>query len=226
MLDVHAHLLPGIDDGPADLAAAVALVGVLRRQGVTQVVTTPHWLSPRFPAVLPAGIAAAYASLRSALPDGPEVLLGAEVHLAGVGGAEAFAAAVRLLGDGPCVLVELPDEHLPSIAWDALFTLRRRGLRPVLAHPERCRGLDPAGEPLAAFLASGGLLQLTLGHLLGTHGWSLRWRSRGLLKRHRRSCVIASDAHAASGPRAPLWDRLPAVWRELVPRDLVHLAAW
>lgn len=227
MLDLHAHILPGIDDGAPDLAAGLALCRRLREQGVDTVVATPHWRSPRFE-VHDAGIAAAWAELHTAVAaqvPGLTLVLGAEHHCSGAEDSAAFAASARPLGDTPLVLVELPDDHLPPRAWAVLFETIRCGRRPILAHPERCRGLRREGEQLAAFVDAGGLLQLTLGSLIGRMGWSMRWHSRGLLRRFPTACLVASDSHNLDA-RRPEWDRLPAAWRHLVPTDLQAVLSW
>lgn len=227
MLDLHTHVLPGLDDGAADLAAGLALCRRLRQQGVTTVVATPHWHSPRFEVEAP-GITRAWDALRAAvaaeLPD-LTLVLGAEHHCSGLEDPAAFVASCRPLGDSRVVLVELPDDHVPANAWTTLFALLRAGRRPVLAHPERCRGLRNQREQVAALVEAGGLLQLTLGHLLGVHGWRMRWHSRGLLRRFPHACLIASDSHDL-GVRRPQWDRLPASWRPHVPADLPAVSSW
>ncbi len=227
MLDLHTHVLPGLDDGAVDLAAGLALCRRLHQQGVTTVVATPHWHSPRFE-VEAASIAKAWDELRAAVAaELPQLILvlGAEHHCSGLEEPAAFVASCRTLGDSPVVLVELPDDHLPANAWATLFALIRAGRRPVLAHPERCRALRGQREQLAAFVEAGGLLQLTLGHLLGVHGWRMRWHSRGLLRRFSKACLIASDSHDL-GVRRPQWDRLPAAWMGFVPRDLESVSSW
>ncbi len=227
MLDLHTHVLPGLDDGAVDLTAGVALCRRLQEQGVTTVVATPHWHSPRFE-VEDQRIHQAFAALSAAVADqlpGLAVILGAEHHCSGAEDPASFVATCRPLGDSRVVLVELPDDHLPPSAWATLFALVRAGRRPVLAHPERCRGLRGQRDQVAAFIEAGGLLQLTLGHLLGVHGWSMRWHSRTLLRRHPRACLIASDSHDL-GVRRPQWDRLPADWRPLVPADLPAVSRW
>lgn len=227
MLDLHTHVLPGLDDGAVDLAAGVALCRRLHEQGVTTVVATPHWHSPRFE-VAGDGISSAWAQLRAAVAaelPGLALVLGAEHHCSGLEDPAAFVAGCRPLGDSRVVLVELPDDHLPANAWTTVFALIRAGRRPVLAHPERCRGLRDQPDQLAAFVEAGGLLQLTLGHLLGVHGWRMRWRSRGLLRRYPKACLIASDSHDL-GVRRPQWDRLPATWRRFVPGDLQGVSSW
>jgi protein-tyrosine phosphatase len=227
MLDLHTHVLPGLDDGAVDLATGVALCRLLHQQGVTTVVATPHWHSPRFE-VEEDSIALAWTALQAGVADavpGVTVVLGAEHHCSGIELPETFAASCRPLGDSRVVLVELPVDHLPVNAWTTLFALIRAGRRPVVAHPERCRGLRGQHEQIAAFVEAGGLLQLTLGHLLGAHGWRMRWHSRGLLRRFPRACVIASDSHDL-GVRRPQWDRLPARWRGFVPPDLKSVYSW
>lgn len=225
VLDLHCHLLAAVDDGPADPAQAVALVAGLRQQGVDCAVATPHLLSPRFADVEPM-ITSAWPRLQEqAAAAGLRVFLGAENHCSGQLEPEAFAQTARPLGDGPCVLVELPDDHLPARAWASCFALVRRGRRPVLAHPERCRGLRGDDEGLAAFVASGGLLQITVGHVAGVHGWAMRWRSRRLLARFPQACVLASDAHDLRA-RRPAWDKLPSKFRRWICPDLPSLAMW
>lgn len=227
MLDLHTHVLPGLDDGAVDLATGLAMCVRLREQGVTTVVATPHWHSPRFEVEEP-GIQQAFMLLRAVvlaqLP-GLDLVLGAEHHCSGAEDPASFVAGCRPLGDSRVVLVELPDDHLPPRAWATLFALVRAGWRPVLAHPERCRGLRGQRDQLAAFTEAGGLLQLTLGHLIGAHGWRMRWHSRALLRRHPRACLIASDSHDL-GVRRPQWERLPPGWRALVPADLAAVSSW
>ena len=156
---------------------------------------------------------------------GLRVFLGSENHCSGQHEPEAFAAMAVPLGDGPCVLVEFPDDHLPQRAWASCFALVRAGRRPVLAHPERCRGLRGDDEGLAAFVASGGLLQLTVGHVSGSHGWSMRWRSRRLLARFPQACVLASDAHDLRA-RRPAWDTLATKFTRWMCPNLARLSTW
>ena len=227
MIDLHTHVLPGIDDGAVDLATSIGLCRLLREQGVDTVMATPHWRSPRFDVIEP-GISAAWTALTSAVArevPGLTLLLGAEHHCSGLEDEQAFVASLRPLGDSRLVLIELPDDHLPARTWASLFAAIRAGNRPLIAHPERSKGLRSQREQLGAYVEAGGLLQLTLGSLIGAQGWSMRWHSRGLLKRYPTACLIASDSHNLVA-RAPLWNRLPAVWQSLVPATLVAAEDW
>jgi protein-tyrosine phosphatase len=227
MLDFHTHILPNIDDGAPDLATGVAMCRTLQQQGIQTVVATPHWPSPRFEVVDPA-IERAWEALHTAVAQqvpGLALVLGAEHHCSGVEATEAFVGAVKPLGDSNLVLIELPDDHLPPAAWATLFALIRADFRPILAHPERSRGLRNQREQLSAFVDAGGLLQLTLGSLLGKLGWAMRWQAHGLLRRHPGACLLASDSHDLQ-VRKPQWDLLPAKWRYLVPSNLAELCRW
>jgi protein-tyrosine phosphatase len=227
VLDIHTHVLPGLDDGAPDIDAGVALCRRLREVGVDMVVATPHWCSPRF-RVVDHGIASAWAELErrvAAEVPGLRLSLGAEHHCSGLQDAASFVATLRPLGGGRCVLIELPDDHLPATTWSTLFAVSRAGFRAVLAHPERCKGLSRGDDSLRAYVEGGGLLQLTLGHLIGAHGLIMRWKSRAMLKRFPQACVIASDSHDLKA-RRPRWDELPERWRHLVPADLGTLERW
>ncbi len=227
MLDCHTHVLPGLDDGAVDVDAGVALCRRLGELGITTIVATPHWCSPRF-SVVDDGIAHAWRELVARVAtECPRVrlVLGAEHHCSGLQDPASFVASLHPFDGGRCVLIELPDDHLPTTAWSTIFAVTRAGFRPIIAHPERCKGLAPASDDLRGFIESGGLLQLTLGHLVGAHGFAMSWKSRRLLKRYPASCIIASDSHDL-GVRRPLWNQLPDKWRKHVPADLAALENW
>jgi protein-tyrosine phosphatase len=226
MLDIHTHILPGIDDGAPDLEAGVALCRELHGQGITSIVATPHWCSPRF-SVEEVAIYTQWTKLTAALAEVTtlRLVLGAEHHFSGFQAVDAFIATLRPLGDSRCVLVELPDDHLPGKTWEALWAVRFAHFVPIIAHPERCKGLSGSDPNLRSFVNNGGLLQLTLGHLLGANGLRMRWKSRGLLRRFPASCLIGSDSHNLRA-RRPRWNELPEAWKSAVPKNLDALANW
>jgi protein-tyrosine phosphatase len=228
VLDCHTHILPAVDDGVRTLADALQLLERMQELGITEVVATPHWCSPRFN-VVDALIAGAWDALRAAVAERGLTLrlhLGAEHHLSGLQPPQAFVETLRPLGGTRVVLIELPDDHLPTSTWSTLFAISRAGMRPLLAHPERCKGLSASSPLLRSYVDGGGLLQLTCGHVIGAHGLIMRWKSRRLLRRFPKACLLAGDVHDHSGPRRPRWDELPERWRPLVPDSLAALAGW
>lgn len=224
MLDIHTHLLPGIDDGAANLQIAVELCRQLVSQGIREAVATPHWCSPRFEMGSPK-IAAAWQDLTAAAAGeapGLRLHLGAEHHLSGIQTPAAFAQSLRTLGDSRCVLIELPDDHVPANAWVCLHETIRAGYRPFIAHPERCKGLRGESAAVTRFLDLGGRLQFDLGNLLGHHGWVMRWRARRMFQHFGSRGVIASDCHNLL-VRRPRWNEMPSEWRAAVPQSLDEL---
>lgn len=225
MLDFHVHLLPKVDDGPATAESSRELLRCLAEQGVREAVATPHRFSTRVP-VADGAVERAWTATREIAAEcGISLHLGAENHFNGVIQPERFASETVTLGGTTCTLVELPDDHLPVSTWSACFALQAARRRPVLAHPERCKGLNRSDPQLAEFVAGGGLLQLTAGHLSGKHGWAMRWRSRRLLSRFPQACVIASDGHDTKA-RRPAFDLLPAAYRAWICPSLAALQNW
>ena len=142
MIDLHNHLIPGVDDGAADAAEARAGVEAMAAQGVLRLVCTPHVNGSltRDPAALAARLAeldGGWEALREAVRGGPAVELarGAEVML-DTPEPDLSDPRLRLAGTR-YVLVEFPYMNVPPNGQNALFDLAMRGWKPVLAHPER-----------------------------------------------------------------------------------------
>jgi protein-tyrosine phosphatase len=205
MIDLHTHLIPGVDDGAAELEMARAALGVLAAAGVAEVVATPHVegsLSHR---------PGAFAERLRALDDGwawladmaaaefPEVVLhrGAEIML-DVPDPELSEPRLRIAG-GRAVLVEFPYMAVPPNAAWALSGLVRQGVLPVLAHPERYRGGAAGVAEMETWRRSGAVLQVNAGSLTGRYGSEAERRAWALLGRGMAG-VMASDYHARGEP--------------------------
>lgn len=192
LVDLHCHVLPGVDDGVRDEEEAVALAARAGEGGVAVIVATPHVrgdgaLEPRS---IPARVEQLNAALgRASVP--VEVRSGAEVDwelLGSLGDAELRALALG--GRGRLLLVETPSRPDSSFVGAVEETLER-GLRPVLAHPERSE-LD--GGAIARLVAHGALVQVTAVSLLGAGGGRVRKRAHELVARGIAD-FVASDAH-------------------------------
>ena len=197
MIDLHTHVLPGLDDGPPTLGLAVELARAAASSGVKTIVATPH-VSPRYRRTS-AEISAAVAALRAAL-------LSAEADVAIVAGAEvdltmaldlddAELTALRL-GGGPHLLIESP---LSAGAGDfdpLLADIRRRGHQVVLAHPERCPAFQRAPERVERLVEQGFLCSITAGSIAGRFGGSVRKFTLELIA-HGWVHNVSSDMHDA-----------------------------
>lgn len=204
MLDLHVHVLPGIDDGPRTLEDALALARALVADGIEHVVATPHI----YPGVFdntPQRITDAFERLQSAIEADRLPLT------------MTWAAEVRIcpeildwleqrrlpLLDGSLVgpstaLIELPDGQIP-VGTDRLMALLiDRGITPLIAHPERNKAVMEQPARLEALRRIGCCFQLTAGSVLGEFGSRAQVTARHLLDADWVD-VIASDAHNLAG---------------------------
>lgn len=201
MIDFHNHVIPGVDDGAADLPQALAALAAFAAQGVDSVIATPHLsgadtLRPAALARALADIDAAWDALRLAAADAcPGVRLerGAEVML-DVPAPDLSDPRLRLAGTR-FVLVEFPFMTVPPQAAEALRGLCAAGWHPVLAHPERYANAAASLEDAARWRAAGAALQVNAGSLLGRYGEGPRRIAWGLVERGWAD-YLCSDFHA------------------------------
>lgn len=210
MIDLHCHILPGIDDGPEHVEASLAMARAQVEAGVTTVVATPHvsWnYGNSAGTIRPATVTLQAAIDAAGIP--LRVLPGAEVALTRAADLSAEQLAELRLGDGPWLLLE-PPMAVDSPGIEGMIGMvQSRGSRILLAHPERCAAFHRDPDLLARLVRSGCRGQVTAGALTGTFGRTVqslarRFVDEGLIH------VVASDAHDADyrppGLRAAISD--------------------
>jgi protein-tyrosine phosphatase len=205
VIDLHSHVLPGIDDGASDLEESVAIVRAAAFEGTTALAATPH-LRADYPTVHVNDLADAVARVNERVPAdlGIRVIPAAEVDL--LWAQTATEEDLRLASfdqRGSDLLVETPYGSLPDHFEDLLFRLEERGFRILLAHPERSVAFQRDPARLARLVERGVLIQITLPSLVSANG---RSRARGLafdLIRAGLAHNIASDAHSPGPVRPP-----------------------
>lgn len=207
MVDLHCHLLPGIDDGPAALDGSVELAAALAADGVHTVAATPH-VRADHPDVVPAELGERREALRRAIAAAGielEVVGGGELDLArGLEASDQELRHVSLGQGGRYLLVETPYAPLSPLFEDQLFGLEVRGYGVVLAHPERNPSFHTDPERLAEIAARGVILQVTAASLLRRRRRSATTRLARALVERGLAHVLASDAHGAAVNRAPI----------------------
>jgi protein-tyrosine phosphatase len=198
VIDLHCHMLPGIDDGPATLEESVEFARSMSEQGVRTVVATPH-VRPDHPGVVPSELAERCDALRARLGAAGielELLPGGELDLPT--GLEMGAEDLRLvsLGQrGQTLLVETPYTPLMTLFEETLDRLRLAGFEVLLAHPERNPTFQRDPERLAALVGRGILVQVTASSLTRRPRESSSARLAHQLVADGLAHVIASDAH-------------------------------
>ena len=224
MIDVHAHVLPGIDDGPRTMEDALALARVAVAAGTTQIVATPHvsWEHPTTARAMHDGVLAVKAELSAAgIP--LRIRTGAEIALTrGVDLDDAELRALRL-GGGEWLLAECP-LSLASPGFDRLLhQLQAGGHRILLAHPERAPEFHRDPDALRRLVDAGMLTQVTAGSLVGRFGSTVKRFTFDLVAAglvHN----IASDAHSAERRPPGMRDELQEADAELP--GLLDQADW
>ena len=207
IIDVHAHILPGLDDGPQGVDEALRMCEQSIAQGVFTVVATPHMCDPRY-SVSAEDVRSKVAELSEACEKRAldiKILPGADVRLQpNLPDLLQTGEALTIADTGRYFLLELPSQIVPHIG-SLVFELQIHGLIPILTHPERNLDFCRRPERLAALVQSGCLVQITGDSLLGRFGRTVLKAAKEMIQSNLAH-VVASDTHSAN-------DRRPALGR-------------
>lgn len=248
VIDLHCHVLPGIDDGPATMEGSLALARVAAAGGTHVLVATPHvsWRYQNRAETIARLVAELNERVRAegiATPDGRalEIRTGAEIALTRLTDTAPEELRRLRLGGSEWLLVEPPFTPVATGIDAILLDALDRGQRIVLAHPERCPAFQRRRELIAMLVQSGLITSVTAGALVGDFGSEARelglWIAReGLLHNvtsdahdavNRPPVLAASIDRAGLGPlREWLTEGVPAAilaGHELPPRPAVTL---
>jgi len=193
MVDIHCHLLPGLDDGPGTLEEALEMAEAAIRDGITHVVATPH-ASDTF-SFVPGLVEERRAELAQLLGDRLILATGCDFHMTFENVQDALRHPAKYaINQKNYLLVEFADLLIPPTMDDALHQLQLVGLNPIITHPERNSVLCRQPVRLARWVYRGCYAQVTAGSLLGQFGGPAQraaeeWIERDLVH------FVASDAH-------------------------------
>lgn len=196
MIDLHSHILPGIDDGATDVSISLDMARAYVAQGVECVACTPHILPGLYHNSGPA-IRDAVRGLQHHLnqADIPlRLTTGADNHVASDFVAGLQSGHLLTLGDTRYVLVEPPHHVAPAYLEDLFFSILVAGFVPILTHPERLKWIEGKYDVIQRLAERGTWMQITSGSLLGRFGkraqyWAERMLSEGLVH------IMSTDAH-------------------------------
>lgn len=204
-IDFHSHLMPGVDDGARTVAQSLESLTAFAAQGFSTCLTTPHFDASltRDPTRMAARLAqfdTAWETLTkatSAASGLPALARGVELMLDDPD-PDLSDPRVRLAG-GSFVLCEFPSLLLPTNAVWGIQSLVRAGWKPIVAHPERYRNLDPGLKVLGPLRDAGAHLQVNAGSVLGEHGEAAERAAQRLFSLGWVD-YMASDHHARGAP--------------------------
>jgi len=225
VIDLHCHVLPGIDDGPATIEGSLELARLAAAGGTRVLVATPHvnrrWRNDATtiaPLVAELNRRIAADEILTAVGEPLEVRAGAEVALTLVAEIEPAELRRLTLGGGGWLLVEPPFAPVAPHVDMILLDILRGGFRVVVAHPERCPAFQRDPSMLSRLVGAGMLTSITAGSLAGRFGEEAR-RLALALARDGLLHNVASDAHDA-------FDRTPSIAAEVEHSELRPLAGW
>jgi protein-tyrosine phosphatase len=199
VIDLHSHILPGVDDGAPDLETALEMARMAVDDGVVVMACTPHFMPGLYDNDA--------TDIRLRVAELNDRLQSADIDLALVTGSDAhvrpdFLSCVRdgrilTLHDSRYVLFEPPHNILPQRLDDLLFNVVAGGYTPILTHPERLEWLEPNYGMIEQYVKMGVWMQITAGSLTGDFGrraeyWGKKLLAEGLVH------ILASDAHGTS----------------------------
>ncbi len=196
MIDIHLHILPGIDDGPETIQESLALAKALVAEGIHSAIATPHF-NDEFPRRSASEILSRVYELQQALDSYqiPLRLFAGHEALIKPGLVEDIQTGrLATLNGSRFLLLELWNTGWIPETERVIFELRAFGVVPIIAHPERYRAIQQDPERLGSLLRLGALAQLTASSLIGYAGNTTRRTAETLLKKQLIYCV-ASDAH-------------------------------
>lgn len=217
-IDIHCHVLPGLDDGAGSMDEALAILEGFAKAGVGCVVATPHYQAYTAWNAAAAQITSGIEELREAAgqADCPVVVLpGMEIHYSSNLFSQWDSKGLLKVGSSAYYLIELPFDFLGKREYDELLRVLREGKKKlIISHPERCRYFQKEPEALLELSKCGALLQMNMDSLSGMFGereqdLALRLLKDGMVH------FLASDAHG------PHFNRMPPDQTQLVQLETI-----
>ncbi|HYI10623.1 MAG TPA: CpsB/CapC family capsule biosynthesis tyrosine phosphatase [Thermoanaerobaculia bacterium] len=195
MIDIHHHLLPGVDDGPREMDEAVAMCRMAADEGIEAIVATPHVLRGRWRTFPRPELDALLRELRLRVNDIPRLLLGSEYFFAhDMADVLRAGAPIIPLAGSRYVLLELAANAVPPMLEQPLYRAQLEGWVPIIAHPERNLVFQAKPELLAFMVGHGARTQVTAGSLTGAFGPAAQAAAERFLELNLVH-FLATDAH-------------------------------
>ena len=196
LIDLHCHLLPGIDDGAKDLAMSLAMARMAASDGISTIACTPHILPGVYnnggPAIRRAVARLAESIASAGIPI--TLVTGADAHIAPDLDIKLRDGRALTLNNSRYLLLEPPHHVLPPRLEDLIFGLQAAGYVPIVTHPERLSWVEGHYDLIERLVSSSVLMQITAGSVMGRFGrrpryWAERMLDEGLCH------LLATDAH-------------------------------
>lgn len=216
MIDIHSHILPGVDDGPKTMEQSLEMAKLALEDGITTIIATPHHLNGSYENTKD--------SIFIEVDKLNEALNKAQIPLKVLPGQETriYGEMVENIKDGEIltlnnsnqyVFVELPSNHVPRYTNQLLYDIQLLGLTPIIVHPERNAELIETPDLLYKLVKNGSLTQVTAASLTGHFGKKIKKFSNELIH-FNLTHFVASDAHNTTSRSFKLREAMEQVEKE------------
>lgn len=197
MIDLHCHILPGVDDGPHNPSGFIEMANAAVSEGITHLFATPHHLNGRYEN--PKGKILNLVSrfndylqqnhVPLTLHAGQELRIHREIF-------QSFRRdeVLTLDNEGNYLLLELPSGEVPAYTHEIVYELLVKGIQPIIVHPERNREFLESPNLLFELVQEGALTQVTSGSIIGQFGKKVKSFSARVIE-HQLAHFISTDAH-------------------------------
>ena len=195
-IDIHSHILPGIDDGSKSMEMSIQMLKMAEAKGTKTIVATPHYMKSVYENYYD-DVSLVHQQLKLAAASAGvniEILLGQEIMLDKYSLKLCKEKKLRGINGTNYLLIEFPMEKLPKDAIDLIYELRVAGIKPIVAHPERYDYINKTPTVINDFIEEGCLFQINTGSLEGLFGKKVQSCAKMLVE-ERLANFIASDAH-------------------------------
>ncbi|HZG73599.1 MAG TPA: CpsB/CapC family capsule biosynthesis tyrosine phosphatase [Chondromyces sp.] len=197
MIDIHCHILPGVDDGAQTIEDSIAMAKQAESEGVRTIIATPHHKNGAYENVKDDIIALTNKVNQAFIKEGisVSVLPGQETRIYGEMLEEyENGELLTLTGNSPYLFVEFPSGYVPQYTEKLLFDLQMKGIIPVIVHPERNSEIMEQPDKLYKLVKNGAATQVTAASLAGKFGKKIQKFTQQLIEANLTH-FIASDAH-------------------------------
>lgn len=202
MIDIHSHILSGIDDGPKKIEESCVMLINASTSGVETIVATPH--------LVDGASKERIAECNRKVNELQYIARAREISIDIKVGFECYItpeltnsnldlAEITINNNGKYILVEFPMYNIPFYAKDIFANMKEKGITPILAHPERNLAIIQNPNILFDLVSNGCIAQLNAGSILGRYGRTINGTARILLS-HKMIHLVASDMHSSSSP--------------------------
>lgn len=220
MIDLHSHILPGVDDGAEDMKMALEMAQLYVENGYDQIIATPHWIEYGGTTKRSENIEVLASFIRKLEEAGIElkVRLGNEFFITPNLVQYVINQEGATLNNSDYVLVELPMRDYPQYTENVIFDLQLKGYKPIIAHPERYEYFRETPEVLAKLIERGIYTQMNLPSLTGQYGKEVQKSAKVFLE-HQMVHFLGTDSHS-NRRRSPRVKEALQLVEEMVGKEM------